>query len=171
MAKADNGEKNNKTETDNSEHYPIIFLHTQNLRNSKIVSQTYSSAPTPLATNPNPNPTLLPPPPTLHFLAGTPPQVPGVLPPSFRPLGPQVPQFSPVPAPNPAYHNPAVPPPGVPGATVAVPPPQMQAMMSYQVQPGNPAMRPFAPIPNGYAAAPNVTPAGGSFIQSFVVPL
>ncbi|QCD90627.1 RNA-binding protein 25 isoform X1 [Vigna unguiculata] len=112
---------------------------------------------TPLAVNPNPNPTLLPPPPALLFPAGTPPQVPGVLPPSFRPLAPQVPQFSPVPAPHPVYQNPAVPPPGVASAAV---PQQMQPMMSYQVQPGNPAMRPFTPIPNGYAPAPTVTPAG-----------
>lgn len=120
---------------------------------------------TPLAVNPNPNPTLLPPPPALLFPAGTPPQVPGVLPPSFRPLAPQVPQFSPVPAPHPVYQNPAVPPPGVASAAV---PQQMQPMMSYQVQPGNPAMRPFTPIPNGYAPAPTVTPAGGSFIQLFL---
>ncbi|KAG5050712.1 hypothetical protein JHK87_002910 [Glycine soja] len=112
---------------------------------------------TPIATNPNPNPTLLPPPPALLFPAGTPPQVPGVLPPSFRPLAPQ---FSPVPSPNPAFQSPAVPPPGVTGASVAVPPPQMQQMLSYQIQPGNPALRPFAPIPNGYAAAPTITPAG-----------
>ncbi|XP_022632114.1 RNA-binding protein 25 isoform X1 [Vigna radiata var. radiata] len=111
---------------------------------------------TTLAANPNPNPTLLPPPPALLFQAGTTPQVPGVLPPSFRPLAPQVPQFSPVPAPHPVYQNPAVPPPGV--ASAAAPQP-MQPMMSYQVQPGNPAMRPFSPIPNGYAPAPTVTPA------------
>ncbi|BAT99542.1 hypothetical protein LR48_Vigan06g098500 [Vigna angularis] len=112
---------------------------------------------TPLAANPNPNPTLLPPPPALLFQAGTTPQVPGVLPPSFRPLAPQVPQFSPVPAPHPVYQNPAVPPPGVASAAT---PQQMQPMMSYQVQPGNPAMRPFTPIPNGYPPAPSVTPAG-----------
>ncbi|XP_047182414.1 RNA-binding protein 25 isoform X2 [Vigna umbellata] len=112
---------------------------------------------TPLAANPNPNPTLLPPPPALLFQAGTTPQVPGVLPPSFRPLAPQVPQFSPVPAPHPVYQNPAVPPPGVASAAA---PQQMQPMMSYQVQPGNPAMRPFTPIPNGYPPAPSVTPAG-----------
>ncbi|KAK7407260.1 hypothetical protein VNO78_09013 [Psophocarpus tetragonolobus] len=115
---------------------------------------------TPLTANPNPNPTMLPPPPTLLFPAATPPQVPGVIPPSFRPLAPQVPQFSPVPvpAPNPAYQNPTVPPPGVASAAAAVP--QMQPMMSYQLQPGNPALRPFPPIPNGYAAAPTVNPAG-----------
>ncbi|XP_020218265.1 RNA-binding protein 25 isoform X1 [Cajanus cajan] len=113
------------------------------------------STPPPSAANPNSNPTLLPPPPTLLFPAGTPPQLPGVLPPSFRPLAPQ---FSPVAAPNPPYQNPAVPPPGVAGA--AAPVPQMQPMMPYQVQPGN--LRPFAPIPNGYAAAPQgtVLPAG-----------
>ncbi|KAK7309497.1 hypothetical protein RJT34_06274 [Clitoria ternatea] len=118
---------------------------------------------TPPATNPNPNPTLLPPPPTLLFPAGAPPHVPGVLPPSFRPLAPQVPQFSPVPAPNPAYQNPNVPPPGVASAAAAVP--SMQPIMSYQLPPGqslNPTLRPFAPIPNGYAATPHgaIPPAG-----------
>ncbi|CAJ2647574.1 unnamed protein product [Trifolium pratense] len=133
-------------------------------------SQSQSSTPssTPLPTNPNSNPPLatvpsLPPPPAVLY---APPQIPGVLPPSapsFRPLGAQVPQFTPLPNPAGGYQNPNQPP-GVAGSTVPVPVPmpQMQPMMSYQIPGSNPAMRPYAPIPNGYVMHPQGTlnPAG-----------
>ncbi|XP_004489850.1 RNA-binding motif protein 25 isoform X2 [Cicer arietinum] len=138
---------------------------------SQSQSQSQSSTPssTPHATNPNSNsplvtPPSLPPPPTSLYSTVAPPQIPGVLPPSapsFRPLGTQVPQFTPLPNPAGAYQNPN-PPPGVTGSTVPVPMPQMQPMMSYQIPGTNPALRPYAHIPNGYAAHPQgaINPAG-----------
>ncbi|CAL5188972.1 unnamed protein product [Lathyrus oleraceus] len=134
-------------------------------------SQSQSTTPssTPLSTNPNSNPPIpiapsLPPPPALSYATGAPPQIPGVLPPSapsFRPLGVQVPQFTPLPNPAGVYQNPN-PPPGVPGSSMPVPMPQMQPMMSYQVPGTNPAVRHYAPIPNGYAMHPQgpLNPAG-----------
>jgi len=136
-------------------------------QSSQSQSQPQSSTPSqiPIPTNPNPNPQSLPPPPTLY----APPQIPGVLPPaapSFRPLGAQLPQFTPLPNPPGSYQNPNQPP-GVSGLVqVPVPMPQMQSMMSYQIPGSNPAMRPFTPMPNGYAMHPQgtINPAGGSFV-------
>ncbi|KAI4328243.1 hypothetical protein L6164_020615 [Bauhinia variegata] len=128
--------------------------------------QSSTPSPAPITLNPNSNPPL---PHTISYPAM----------PSFRPVAPQTPQFSPIPnpggMPNLAYQNPAVPPPGVSSASVVTPgvasgpgavpvsvpqvQAQMQPMMSYQVplgQPPNPALRHYAPMPNGYTTIPAV---------------
>ncbi|XLR61531.1 hypothetical protein S83_012203, partial [Arachis hypogaea] len=98
--------------------------------------------------------------------------------PSFRPLPPQAPHFSPLlnpsggaASPSLAYHNPLILPPGfssavalAPGGAsaaegVAVPTfvPHMQPTMSYQVPTSHPTIRTLRPpyaMPNGYATIP-----------------